>query len=393
MAINVIDPIEKTTVPFLRGILTRSLQNAGMRFNDAYKIANVVRNELSNKDEISVSELTAYVIKTLEKAGYSDLVERYRGGTQPHEHITVIGRNKEPKPFSKATLTQSLEICAFPREECFSIAAAIEQQLLNKGVRTIHSVELGRFTHDYLAHNEPSDMASRYLSWMAFTRDSRPLVLLLGGTTGSGKSTISADIAHRLDIVRTQSTDMLREVMRLLVPERLMPELHTSSFNAWQTLPSWDHKPVSFQTHFIEGYLAQARAVGVGLEGVMKRAEREQLSLILEGVHIFPEMQKRIRERREVIVVPIIISVHKRKQLRRQLEGRGRQISLRRAERYLASFEAIWKLQDFLVAEAETHDIPIIPNEDVAQTVQLVMDAIGERLLNEYKVKAAEFFA
>ena len=32
------------------------------------------------------------------------------------------------------------------------------------------------------------------------------------------RSTISAEIAHRLDIVRTQSTDMLREVMRLMFP-------------------------------------------------------------------------------------------------------------------------------------------------------------------------------
>ena len=39
-------------------------------------------------------------------------------------------------------------------------------------------------------------------------------------------------------IVRAQSTDMLREVMRTMVPQRLLPVLHTSSFVAWKEMPA-----------------------------------------------------------------------------------------------------------------------------------------------------------
>ena len=36
---------EQTRVPFLRGILTRSLQNAGLTFEQSYQVASVVRDE------------------------------------------------------------------------------------------------------------------------------------------------------------------------------------------------------------------------------------------------------------------------------------------------------------------------------------------------------------
>ena len=67
MAIYVIDPVEKASVPFLRGILTRSLQNAGLPFNHAYEIADKVRNQLGHHAEISTRELTARVVDALEK--------------------------------------------------------------------------------------------------------------------------------------------------------------------------------------------------------------------------------------------------------------------------------------------------------------------------------------
>lgn len=392
MGITVIDREENTSAPFLRGILTRSLQNAGLTFNNAYKIANIVKTELGQDAEISTIKLTELVVDILTKENFEDAAEQYQH-TPKAIHIIVICRKGEHVPFSKATLAQSLEICAFPREECFNITAAIEQQLLERGTTQLSSLELARFTYQYLEKNGPADMARRYLAWFAFTKDMVPLVLLIGGTTGCGKSTVSSDIAHRLNVVRTQSTDMLREVMRLLIPKRLMPELHASSFNAWQTLPSWDNNPIKFETHFVEGYLTQAREVGVGLEGVLKRAEREQLSLILEGVHIYPGLQKQLAEQQNMIVVPIILSVDKRKQLKRQLEGRGKRVSARRAERYLDSFEEIWALQSFLLNEAKKHGITVVENIDLQETIQAVMTEIADHLLKAYPQSAKEVFA
>jgi 2-phosphoglycerate kinase len=45
----VLDPQENTPVPFLRGILTRSLQDAGLNLEEAYQVATKVRKTLSDR--------------------------------------------------------------------------------------------------------------------------------------------------------------------------------------------------------------------------------------------------------------------------------------------------------------------------------------------------------
>lgn len=392
MSINVIDPGEDTRVPFLRGILTRSLRGAGLSFTEAYDIANKVRNRLGSDADIRTDDLRKLVNDVLVKEGYDHAAQRYRRRPVAPPPIIVFDRHNQPQPFSKGILSQSLEICAFPKEECYTITSDLERRLRRDNLREITSTDLAQRTYRYLLDHAPPEMAKRYLIWIEFTRSSRPLVLLVGGTTGSGKSTMSSEIAHRLNIVRTQSTDMLREVMRLMIPQRLLPELHVSSFNAWKTLPFRDPKSVSFETHFIEGYLAQSREVAVGIEGVLQRAESEQISIILEGVHVYPAMQKRLMKQSEAIVIPLLLAVLKRKQLRKQLQGRGQQVSSRRSERYIEQFDAIWELQSYLLAEADRHDIPIIPNLDVQETTRLVMETISEILATKYSGKPKNVF-
>ena len=92
--------------------------------------------------------------------------------------------------------------------------------------------------------------------------------MIVKGGPGTGKSTMATEIAHRLGIVRTQSTDMLREVMRMLVPERLAPVLHTSSFNAWQALRS---QPTSGGPEAVaDGYRSQSELLSLPIEAVIQ---------------------------------------------------------------------------------------------------------------------------
>jgi len=385
MAIYVTDPSEDSKVPFLRGILTRSLQQAGLDFDTAYEIADSVRDELGSDAEITSDHLAKLVAKELKEQGHDEVAKRYLKSSTPLNRITVLDRDGQPQPFSKARLSQGLETCALSESRCYAITAHIEQTLLRKGVREIHSKDLIRITHEYLMRHESEEVARRYMVWFEFSRSGRPLVLLIGGTTGSGKSTIGAEIAHRLNIIRTQSTDLLREVMRLMVPERLLPALHTSSFSAWKTLPATDqaHEP-TLNGDFEQGFLIQASQVGVAIEGVVGRAETEQISLILEGVHVHPALQNGIRTKSSVIVVPVLLAVLKRKQLRKQLKGRGHQVSTRRAERYLEHFDEIWHLQSFLLREADRFNIPIISNTDQDETIRSIMTTIVDRLSEEF---------
>ena len=382
--LTVYDYKEDSHTPFLRGILTRSLQVAGMSFEEAYKIASRIRDDISELTEISTEEISQRVSALLGKNKATDTLKRYEACPHPPVYIQVRDRQNQVVPFSKSYLSRSLEICAFSREKCFEIASSIEQQLRTAEKTWVSSLELARFTYEYLLEHASKEMARRYLVWMEFADSGKPLVLLVGGATGCGKSTISSELAHRLDIVRTQSTDMLREVMRLMIPPRLLPVLHTSTFNAWEALPTQEENAPSFETHLIEGYLTQSEHVGVGIDGVMKRAERERVSLILEGVHIYPGLQKRLASEFSGIVVPFVLAVMKRNQLKERLQGRGQRITSRRSERYLGNFNSIWQLQSFLLDEADRKQIPIIPNDDEDVAIKSIMEAVVAVLEKEF---------
>ncbi|MES9968340.1 MAG: hypothetical protein ABW074_13815, partial [Sedimenticola sp.] len=223
--------------------------------------------------------------------------------------------------------------------------------------------------------------AKRYLVWREFIHSGRPLLLLFGGTTGCGKSTIATEIAHRLGIVRTQSTDMLREVMRMMIPERLMPVIHTSSFFAWTALPAPGDIENDPEGVIAEGYLSQAESLSVPCEAVIQRALRERVSMILEGVHVHPALMERMPLDTDAIVVPVMLAVLKEKQLRRRLRGRLDMAPGRAAEAHLEHFDAIWRLQSFLLSEADRAGIPIIHNDGkeatIQQCVETIMDALS----------------
>ena len=173
------------------------------------------------------------------------------------------------------------------------------------------------------------------------------LLGLIGGTAGCGKSTIATEVTSRLGIVRTQSTDMLREVMRMMMPERLLPVLHTSSFEAWRKLPYGDEGHEDIDRLVADGYQSQAELLTVACDAVLNRARTERVSLILEGVHVQPSFADGLRGLDDAVVVPIELAVLKQKELRRRIMGRGTHAPKRRAMRYLDRFDAIWRLQSF----------------------------------------------
>ena len=55
-------------IPFFRGILTQSLVNAGIDFEDAYRLAQEVKDNLKDIPEISTTALRVKVAKVIESS-------------------------------------------------------------------------------------------------------------------------------------------------------------------------------------------------------------------------------------------------------------------------------------------------------------------------------------
>lgn len=381
------------SVPFLRGILTRSLQIAGLSFDEAYGIASDIRQELSKGDEdlaISSQLLQEIVEKQLRETYGNELANRYISWVIPPSTVFVRADSDSVKPFSRGQFQHGLNPCCISLEESTSITSMVYEHLLNMGVREITSAALIKITEKYLRQEAGKLAAQRYMTWTRFLRSNRPLVLLIGGAPGCGKSTIATELAHRLDIVRTQSTDMLREVMRMMVPKRLMPVLHTSSFVAWQMLPA-SKESANVESDpdelLAQGYRSQVELVSVACEGAIQRALQERVSLILEGVHVHPSLLEKISNRADAVIVLIMLGVLKHSELRARIKGRREQAPDRRSKRYLAHFDSICRLQSYLLSEADRANATIIANDDKEVTVQEILRTIMDKVASSHVSK------
>ena len=94
----------------------------------------------------------------------------------------------------------------------------------------------------------------------------------------------------------------------------------------------------------------------------------------------------------DAIVVHVTLAVMSKKDLRSRLRGRGVDEPLRQAKRYLSKFDSIWRLQNFLVSEAERIDTPVIPNDDKEAAVFQSIGVVNAELARHYDGKPWEVF-
>lgn len=366
MAKTLVEDLEETRVPFLRGILIRSLQDAGLDFSEASDIASQIRTELTDTALVSTEDLNRLVLKQLTSLGKENVVYRYenRNSLIPVQIEQQCGR---VNPFSRLQFRHSLETIGLKPRESEDVVHMVQEHLTNKSIKIIKSRNLARLIYRYLRQSSKLGpaVAQRWLVWHDFINSGRPLIFLIGGTAGCGKSSTANTLANRLEIVRTQSTDMLREVMRTMIPEQLMPVLHQSSFTAWKGLPGLEEEPDRVSEELlVQGYRSQADMLALATEAVVDRATREHVSLVLEGVHIHPAFMEKMQAETDAVVIPVMLGLLKRKHLMQRIKTRSNNVPDRGAEHYLQYFEEIWRLQTYLLSEADGANIHIAVNEN-----------------------------
>ena len=384
---------EDNQVPFLRGILIRSLQDAGINFDDALEFATAIRSELDDVSVITTDDLRDLVISRLKKSFRPDLVQRYEGRKQPFM-IQVEADDGQLSAFSLSEYSKCLETIGLKADEAKSVAEAVSVHLLKRETGNIQSGYIAYFTYRLLRKSKDFGpaVAHRWLVWRDFIDSGRPLIFMIGGTAGCGKSTAATDLASRLNIVRTQSTDMLREVMRAMVPRHLQPMLYESSYTAWKKLPHSNDHQMTQEELLIDGYCTQADIMSVAIKAVIQRALRENVSLILEGVHVHPAYVENLVESKDAVVIPIMLGVIKRKKLQRRISGRSTKVPQRRAAKYLEHFESIWGLQTYLLSEADKVNCTIIINDSRDDVLREIMLTTIKRLAEDFDKTPEQVF-
>jgi 2-phosphoglycerate kinase len=283
-------------------------------------------------------------------------------------------------PWSKGLMARALAATGLTPERAYELARRADADLTERRERELDLDRLAELAGDLLGEPAAGRTVRRLRRLQALQGLDLPVFLLVGGATGTGKSTLATETAHRLGITRVTSTDFIRQTMRAFFSREFMPSVHYSSFEAELGLTRAD-EDLAHDAALL-GFLDQTRNVLVGVEAAIDRALTEGWSMVLEGVHIVPGMLS--VDRSDALVVQCIVAISDENLHRSHFWIRDAATDgLRPLEKYLEGMTEIRMIQDLLLDRARRFDVPVIENTSVDEAIGQMLDLVltgAERL-------------
>jgi 2-phosphoglycerate kinase len=273
-------------------------------------------------------------------------------------------------------MARALVVTGLDPERAYLIARRADRDLAERGALSLDLDRLGELAAELVGEEEAARTVRRLRRIDALQRLDEPLLLLVGGATGTGKSTIATEAAHRLGITRVTSTDFIRQTMRTFFSKEFMPSVHYSSFEGQLALTRAEEEESGDAA--ILGFLDQTRNVLVGVDAALERAATERWSTVLEGVHLVPGMVGASYP--DAFVVQCVVAIEDENLHRSHFWVRDYATEgLRPLEKYLDSLPQIRQIQDYLVERARRYDVPVIYNDSLDEAIGDVLDLVLRR--------------
>ncbi len=123
----------------------------------------------------------------------------------------------------------------------------------------------------------------------AIGADDDPLIILIAGTAGCGKTTLANRLAAHFDLDHRIGTGFIRAVLQSQTSATDEPDLFLRSYEAGDA---------------VAHVQAQARRLRPAVWSCIERARAEGTSLVVEGTHLVPELYYDIGARFVVLATP-----------------------------------------------------------------------------------------
>jgi 2-phosphoglycerate kinase len=267
-------------------------------------------------------------------------------------------------------MARALIAAGVPADRAYQLARRVEVELAERREHTLDLEQFRLLAREILGDAEGERAVTRLHRLAQLQSLDVPVIVLIGGSTGTGKSTVAAEVAHRLGITRVASTDFIRQTMRAFFSREFMPTIHFSSFEAGQAV---DDDVTGDPT--IVGFVDQCRHVCVGVEAAIERALTEGWSMVLEGVHLVPGMLP--PEVKGALMVHVVVEiaeedVHRIHFYVRDVTSGG----IRGMDKYLDRLPDIRRIQTYIVGRARREAVPVVENGNVERTIDQVIELV-----------------
>ncbi|HEY5059413.1 MAG TPA: hypothetical protein VII51_10400 [Gaiellaceae bacterium] len=286
--------------------------------------------------------------------------------TEPRRIMPLPLGGEHGLPYSRGLMARALMAVGVAPDRAYALARRVGDDLAARGSDVVELGRLDALAVESLGEAEGGEAVRQLRRYQELRELELPLVILVGGATGTGKSTVATEIAYRLGITRVTSTDFVRETMRAFFSHEFMPSIHYSSFEAADAAPGADDPLVA-------GFLEQASQVLVGVRASIERALREGWSMVLEGVHLVPGLLPELEGHALATACVLKIedeTAHAQHFFTRE-SGTERPMA-----RYLDRFAEIRRLQRVIVDRAEREGVPVIENENADDATRAVAELV-----------------
>ncbi len=358
---------------YQRGIVTATLMRWGLPLQQAVEAAAELRERLLGRETIEGDELERMMERYV--ASEYRFVRPEVRAPEPSVELPMVNGPLGRMPFSRGVLVRRLVACGLVTEEAMAAARRVGMRLHDRG--EIDEAVLDDVAADVVGAEFGEAFARRFRVTSFIRGADRPVLLLIGGAVGTGKSTVATELAYRLGFRNVTTTDMVRETMRTVLSPQVVPGLHDHSFRGMLQGGPVLSDP---RERVLVGFRQQAAQVAVGLGGVVRRAIREGASIIVEGTHLVPPFTGLLPSPADAHAAAVMLVVSGADNHRARFPARATATPNRRAEPYLDAFESVRWIQEDLLVQAEAHEAHVLENIDVQQTVTDVVEYLSQVL-------------
>jgi 2-phosphoglycerate kinase len=290
--------------------------------------------------------------------------------SQPR-HGEPLPLGNDEFPYSKGLMARALIAAGVPADRAYQLARRLELDLAERGASSVQVERLEMLAQEILGAEEGERATGRLRRLAELQTLDIPIIVLIGGSTGTGKSTVAAEVAHRLGITRVASTDFIRQTMRAFFSREFMPTIHYSSFEAGQAL---DDDEVTGDPAIV-GFVDQCRHVCVGVDAAIRRSLTEGWSMVLEGVHLVPGLLP--AELDGALLVHVVVEIADEDVHRMHFHVRDSATGgIRAMDKYLARIDDIRRVQTYIVGRARRESVPVIENANAERTIDRVIELV-----------------
>lgn len=360
---------------FQMGMITASLLQYGVGMEDAFRLAKKLRQRVVGRNKITTDELEDELRDlVLEELGL-DLDDE--ADDDPPSTTAVLTRHG-PLPFSRGVLLRPLVDIGLDPAVAISMLDELQVWVDDHDADELDEELVERRLARELLRSRGRRVAERYrlLRWFRASGRRNPVLIFLGGATGTGKSTLAMELAARLGVRHVISTDIVRETMRSVVSPSFVPGLHDHSFRGVLQGGKQLSDP---RERVLAGFAQQAAQVSVGVRAVVKRLLAEGNDAIIEGTHLVPPFHDLLPGPDAVHAVGLVLGVpHEARHLARFPARATRQ--KRAAAAYLDAFQSVRWIHDALLVAADETDCVVLGDNHAGDTVLATIDFLAQAL-------------